>query len=172
MNAEVQSGNVYNSSYVWIGAADTDGGYYYQGFQDEVIYYSRAISGAEVTSLFNNGNGLSLVANFSGGGGSPPTVANISFSAVAENGSALSSLNLVLNGVSYNTTTGNISTNLRTNTSGLINYSIWSTQAPGYYVAWKDGYNASTAPHTTATLYRYNFLNDNATYGGYISNST
>jgi concanavalin A-like lectin/glucanase superfamily protein len=78
VNAGVQDSTAINSNALLIGGGSTKAsfeigahqrdGYYMNGRTDQVLFYNRAITTDEITSLYNGGAGLSYAAMAGGGG--------------------------------------------------------------------------------------------------------
>lgn len=96
-----------------------NGVYFYVGMIDEVAIYNRQLNLSEIQQLYNNGTGLTypfipVTTNF--------TITNIN----VFNSQYIYNFSALINGITYNTTTGTITTNLLSNATSLYNITIIS----------------------------------------------
>ena len=135
-----------------------DGAFNFNGVIDEVQIYNKTLSVEEVEYIFNYGGG-GVISN------------NFSVTAVdAWNSSTINSFNVSINGTTYNTTTGTITTNIPSNSTSL--YDVLIT-ADGYNTRLYEDYNVSS--NLEAVLYPFNSLEvytKNVSSGVNISNFT
>lgn len=115
------SGTLYNpSATMQIGDVSYETARYVRDDLDEMAYYSRTLLASEISVLYNNGTGINPYDV-------PPAVALFEITAKSFwDGSTINVFNATVNGTTYNTTNGTITTNFNQSSSYVFNITIFS----------------------------------------------
>ena len=98
----------------------TDNQHYYDGILDELFVWNRSLSQAEITELYNSGNGLNPYTQ----------VVTDNFTIEVDNlfnGSAIQNFTAEVNGVNYTSVNGSVTTPFNKSSGELVNISLFAT---------------------------------------------
>lgn len=127
------SGTIYTHNTAFYTGKNTPSAGYADGVIDELYIYDHVLSGADITELYNSGNGYQ-----------PYAAASSNASVQADDiytSSAITNFTVTFDGSNYSTTNGTVILPVLTNTSSLWNLTYYSNQSGGYFARSYDDVN-------------------------------